>query len=504
MELKVYKDSVTSSEIVCDTKQELPIETEILIPDYLPQVFKIVKCFARLVVLQKQMTASRITIEGYIRCVVYYQSDAGQSLCQIEQKVPFTKQAELKDGDYHGMDAFVTGETEYINCRAVNQRRVDIRGAFALGIKVSARSEQEIITALAENGMEQKQISLIGMRVVGTQEKMITAEDAIVFDGAPLAVIDTAMRFNINDTKLMNGKVICKGELIAEVTYRISEGSSLLKTTKVVPFNEILDIEGAAEDCTAFVIAEPTGCTILSGGEGSDTNISITALLIARVLKPCEYLAVGDAFSTKYQTTLEKNNVNMEKTEDIFTQQMQIIVEGTLPDENAQLVDVRASTFPVEAIEENGEIVLRSRVAAHMVCINALGELDCYDKTAEFTLPKRYANKIENINIVCVSGVNSVVARKVGEQAQATINLTVYGLVTSKIKFQVVSRVQCDELLLRPDDDIALRIYYAQVGEDVFDIAKRYLASPSAIASANNIEQGELNAASRLLIPSAI
>ena len=39
------------------------MEAEILIPDYLPQVFKIVKCFVACVVLQKQFSAGRLTVE---------------------------------------------------------------------------------------------------------------------------------------------------------------------------------------------------------------------------------------------------------------------------------------------------------------------------------------------------------------------------------------------------------------------------------------------------------
>ncbi|MEF9976382.1 MAG: DUF3794 domain-containing protein, partial [Oscillospiraceae bacterium] len=97
MDLKVYKDLVTAAETVCETTAELPIETEILIPDYLPQVFKIVKCFVRLVILQKQMSASRMTADGYLRCIVYYQSESDQSLCLIEQNIPFTKPVALRD-----------------------------------------------------------------------------------------------------------------------------------------------------------------------------------------------------------------------------------------------------------------------------------------------------------------------------------------------------------------------------------------------------------------------
>ena len=44
---------------------------------------------------------------------------------------------------------------------------------------------------------------------------------------------------------------------------------------------------------------------------------------------------------------------------------------------------------------------------------------------------------------------------------------------------------------------------YAQAGEDMFDIAKRYAASPEAIAAANDTGSGILEAPQRLLIPSA-
>lgn len=500
----MYKDSVAACETVCDIKAELPIETEILIPDYLPQIFKIVKCFARLVVLQKQISSSRITIEGYLRCVVYYQSDTNQSLCQVEQKLPFTKQADLREGNYFGWDSFVTGETEYINCRAVNQRRIDIRGAFALGVKVFARTQQEIITALADEGIEQKLATLTGMRTVGSQEKLITAEDNIVFDAPPTAVIDTALRFSVNETKLMSGKAVIKGELIAEITYRTDDTSNVSKAIKSVPFNEILDIDGAAEDCTAYVTAEPTGCTILTGGENGEVSLSITAQLNARVTKPCEYLAVSDAFSTSYQTAVEKTDITMEQIEDVFTQQVQVQVEGTLPDENVQIIDVRATALPIEAIEENQQVQLRSRVSVHIICLNALGELDCYDKTAEYTLPKRYNVPIENIMATCSSFVNSVNVRKAGAEALANVNITAYGMITSKNKKPVVSAVSYQDELKKQDDDVALRIYYAQAGEDVFDIAKRYWASPLAISCANQIEQDILTSSMQLLIPSAL
>ena len=112
MELKVFRDTLTAAGGLCDTKTELPIETEILIPDYLPQVFKIVKCQVRPVVLQAQTTGGRLTLDGYLRCVVFYQSDEQQNLCQTEQKLPFTKTLDLPAPEYGGCQVQTGGEVE--------------------------------------------------------------------------------------------------------------------------------------------------------------------------------------------------------------------------------------------------------------------------------------------------------------------------------------------------------------------------------------------------------
>ena len=80
MELKIFRDTLPQAGTSCTVKAELPLETEILISDYLPPVFKLVKCFAKPVVLQKQLQPGRLTLEGYLRCTVFYQGETGRAL----------------------------------------------------------------------------------------------------------------------------------------------------------------------------------------------------------------------------------------------------------------------------------------------------------------------------------------------------------------------------------------------------------------------------------------
>ena len=58
------RDALPAAGANCTVKAELPLETEILISDYLPPVFKLVKCFAKPVVLQKQLQPGKLTLEA--------------------------------------------------------------------------------------------------------------------------------------------------------------------------------------------------------------------------------------------------------------------------------------------------------------------------------------------------------------------------------------------------------------------------------------------------------
>ena len=213
MELKVFRDVLPAAGADCTAKAELPLETELLISDYLPPVQRIVKCFAKPVVLQKQLAPGRLTLEGYLRCTVYYQGEEGAGLCQTEQKLPFTKALELPSFAATAWTACVEGQTEYLNCRAVNPRRIEVRGAYGLVVSVHAQLSTEVITALSEGGIEQKPVTLAGVRRAATLEKLVTIEGVLTFPKPPAAILDITGTAEVRELKRMQGKAVAKGVL---------------------------------------------------------------------------------------------------------------------------------------------------------------------------------------------------------------------------------------------------------------------------------------------------
>lgn len=503
MELKVFRDTLSAAGSYCTVKSEIPIETEILISDYLPQVFKIVKCFAKMVVLQKQMQSGRLNLEGYLRCVVYYQGENGQGLCQTEQKLPFSRALELPALEFSSFSAVVGGETEYLNCRAVNQRRVEVRGAYEVAASIYTQLQQEVVTAVSDCGAEQKQIPLAGVRCLAGLDKLVTADNEFTFDEPPAAILDITGTAGVRELKVISGKAVVKGDIQAELAYRTGSENQLKGQQVTVPLHQILDIEGLAEDCRCFCTVEPVGFTVAEDnaeGEGK-SRLTVSAMLHLRAYRDYEVELVADVFSTQYETTTEPREIVAERLEKQLDETVTVQTAGQLPDENARLLACFASFGAPEIAPVEGKAALRARGIVTAFCENSLSEIESYEKPVELALPLAEADRCEQLHTECWLSVENVACTASAGTLETTVTVKVEGVVLDRRAVSTVAGVTLGEPLTPADPEISLRIYYAHEGEELFEIARRFHVSPRDMLSANGLEEECLSAGRRLLVP---
>ena len=505
MELKVFRDILCAGGGCCAAKAEIPVETEILISDYLPQVFKVVKCFVRPVVLQKQLQPGRLTLEGYVRCTVYYQGEDGAGLCQAEQKLPFHKVLELPDFAFTAWSAVVEGQTEYINCRAVTPRRFEVRGAYGLTASVCTQCSTEVITALSGCGIQQRPVTLRGVRQAAALDKLFAADGTVAFAGSPAAVLDISGSAAVTELKLLAGKAVAKGEIRAQCAWKEAESAALRSQEAVIPFNQILDVEGLTEDCRCLCAVEPVGFTLAEGENGGEAKLTATAQLHLRAWRPFALNCVADAFSTACEVQCETAPLTTEQLACTLDETAAVTCSGPLPDENTRLLACFASFGPV-GIDRAGSVpALTARVEVTAFGENSLGEIDSYEKTAELVLPLPDCPAAGEVWPVCWLSAERVEAGCTGGSLEVTVTVRAAGAVLGRESLPCLSSVEAGEPLAPADPDISLRVYYAQPGEALFDIARRFHVSPGRMREANALDAGTetLAAACRLLVPGA-
>lgn len=498
MELKVFKDKFVSLGSRWEGRAEIPIDTEILIPDYLPPIFKVVKCMFYLVVLQKGMAGNRLRLEGYLRCTVLYQSEE-QGLCQTEQKIPFEKMLELPPTNASYGRILTGGSVEYSNCRAVNQRRMEVRGAYIIEAELQPASECELVSSLAGAGIEQQQQRFSLLRSVSNLDKLMTNEESVHLPENLENILDISGYGEVEECRLLGDKAVVKGRSEVQITYTLQGGESIDCTAVTVPFNQILDFTQQDENCLCSAVVETVGCTLNTEQEES---VTVTSLLRLSVYEQVESCAVEDAFSTQYETQTEYTTLVCQELADKLATQLQCSANIALPESDCSYIGCLAVAGPLRMRTEGEQTIGEGTATLELIYKNAMGEYMCLEQEIPYRLPQSYPGQAEQYSFDGSVQICAAQCRQNGDEVQAELRLQANGFLMAAHPHRLISEISCGEEWEQAKE-IALRIYFAHAGERVFEIAKRYHACAAVLQQCNGLETAALEKDQHILIPRA-
>ena len=384
-----------------------------------------------------------------------------------------------------------------------------MRGAYGLVVSVHAQLSTEVITALSEGGIEQKPVTLAGVRRAATLEKLVTIEGALTFPKPPAAILDITGTAEVKELKRMQGKAVAKGVLHVLCGWRAEGDAALRSQTADLPFNQILDAEGLSEDCRCLCVLEPVGFAAAEGETTEDgaasTTLTATAMLRLSGWRPYQLQCVADAFSTRFETTLTPQTLATESLLCALDETTVLRGSGPLPDAGAQILACFASFGPVILTRQEGRAFLAARAVVSAFAENTLGEMECYEKALDYALPlpadlppdaDAYPEcwlSVQDLQCASAGGALDVSPHPSGAE----------GAVLARQTASLVGAVELGDPLAPADPEVSLRICYAQPGEELFAIARRYHVSPGQMLTANDLPDttARLDEARRLLVP---
>ena len=210
------------------------------------------------------------------------------------------------------------------------------------------------------------------------------------------------------------------------------------------------------------------------------------------------------AFSPSCEVRCEKAPLTAEQLACRLDEKALVTCSGSLPDENPRLLACFASFGPASIEQREDGAVLTARVQVTAFGQNSPEEIVSYDKSAELTIPRPGSPEGE-LYPECWLSAEDVQAGCVGGTLEVTVQVRAQGEVLSRESLPFIGAIEIGDPLAPADPDISLRIYYAQPGEELFDIARRFHVSPGQMLEANGLEPDTrtLTAARRLLVPGA-
>lgn len=508
MELNLQRQSITINDTVYDGYVEQPIECDALLPDYCPDIVKILKCAVHTNIGSTAVSGDRLTVEGGAVAHVYYASEGG-SIRHCEFKIPFAKVVELRAAPSYPVVS-VKPSVDYANCRAVNQRRVDIRGALSLAIKVTDTREEQVVCDAEGGGLQMRRDMVKATDLVGQHDTTFPVVEDLEL-GYGKAPVNTILRTDscvkVNEYKVVGGKVVAKGDLLLHICYQPLEEENRLEVMEYsLPLSQIIESDGADEECLCDVEMYPVSCDIQprqnSDGEYNLFAVDAKIKAAATIYRHKEIPVATDCYSTSYESSCKTRPVSFVKLLDIVGESMMHKATLELPEGVDSVLDAWCDVDGLSWKYESGEIAIGLKLNISMFAVMQDGEVLYFEQPTEGEHRIGVPGAPMNIQFEPSADVLSCAYNLVGkEQIELRCELSVRGCVLSDVKLSSLGEINVDEEKPKKKITDKLYIYYADKGESIWNIAKEYNTSAAAIWEENAATADLLPDKTMLLIP---
>ena len=510
MEQKCLKTNVFVNETLFSDTTEQAIDIDFTLPDYCPDISKIFKCQSVPRIASKSINGRNLTLEGSVVITLLY-CDREGNLCSYEYLYPFSKNLEMPDGTA-GTNICCKIKNEYINCRAVTGRKVDIHGAVGIFVKVFGKKVQEIVSDYDDCNLELRRGTAEATVPMGYAEKyIIIEEDLPVNQGQPPIrnIIRSDAVSSVKETKIVNSKAVIKGDITVCIIYCPDNSGTPQSVKSVIPFSQIVEVEGLAEGCEietkseiAYFEAKPR---ISATGEAKSFSLTAKILLCTEAYCSDDIPVIYDAFSRKYKADISKSTVCFDKIKANVQETFHCKKTVAFEEEISSVVDMWCTVQSSTARFEGENMVICGTVIAGMIICDVNSNAIYAEKPIDFeyryplkcTLNSPHADpQIEVLSCgFTITGASVL---------EIMLDLCINAAVYEKRNVTLISDVEVKENIpVERKRKGALTIYFPNNNECVWDIARIYNASVEEIMRINELDSEKLTAGRMILVPIA-
>lgn len=511
MNYDVNKDTVFVKKLAFDGCQEIPVDLDFSLPDYCPDIQRILKCGIHPKVSTRNISGDRLNIDGNIDIKIIYVDSDKKSVRCCENTTSFSCSIDLRTSPENAV-SIISSRIEYMNCRAVSPRKIDIHGAVAICAKVYNKSGQDIVYKIEGDDVQQKKSQEILSNLEGMGQQQFSISEMLDLGQnkpAPEIIIRSDISLIPKEYKNMVNKVAVKGEALVKILYIGDISSGQLEVMEYsIPFNQVIDVPGATDESQCTVCLEVLSHEEqIQGDEQGVSNfimedIKAAATIMAYGEKEIEM--IKDAYSVNYD--LEYTNEIIKLCRISQNIDSSFSVNGTIEFTEfniSRVIDIWSDVSSINGKYENGEILFEGKMNVCILAID-LEETPFYiERIIDVRHKKPLDSDCEEIIVeseICPTAIGYRITGSGSIEVKADINLnaTVY---TCK-KHNTISGATASETQPQTkDSNAALTIYFAEPGETIWDIARKYYTYEDAIKEENDISEEVINQSRMILIP---
>ena len=207
------KPIVCVDEVVFDGQTEQGVELDYVLPDYCPDIFKVLSCTLNPAIVSYNASSDgRLNIDGIVYIKVLYTAEGSENVQCIDGRYTYSKTVDMSRKNIADPIISLQMKSDYCSCRAVSPRRIDVRGAVRCRIKATAAFEYELPEIPDGLQVRTTEVECCGKTLFAG--KQMTVREEIDTGAAGISFIMQCRAIpKITDLRVIADKAVLKGSV---------------------------------------------------------------------------------------------------------------------------------------------------------------------------------------------------------------------------------------------------------------------------------------------------
>lgn len=514
-DIDLIRESIEYEQLLGEGSSDTVLRGEYLIPDTHPDVVQILMLDVKPVIINREIMQDKVYVEGQIEYTILYlaREEEKMAVHSVSYADKFSNYIDIV-GAEHRMMCEAECYIEHIECSIINERKVSVEGIVKLKIEVFKSYQYEIVKGIDST------LSIQMLKKPSTIDKIVGMEQAELLAKSHMQIgmdkpqIGKIMKCDVNihkkEVRLLDNKAQVSAFAKIQVLYKALESREVVYLEDDVYVNNEIEIDKATSDMTAFsdFDLDRVEYNIRQDDLGENRLIDIEALVRAKVkvMNKSSLDMIEDAYCPNCLMELYKNKYDLNvlhghnSCETIVKDNLEL--EGDTP-------------LPTNVIMTNGKVIITDKkVVEDKVVIEGIVKVDVIYRTND---ADKYLFKVdEELPFSCSLDIPGTkidmqcISKAYLENIEASIEantIAVKAVVGVYVRVNYMVKKEFLTGISKLDDEVpkkkaSLTIYVVQVGDTLWNIAKRYLTTIEELVKINNIENADiLKIGDKILIP---
>ncbi len=496
MELGLKMEEISCCATVGNVVVSHEESLETSIPEYCPDIARIVDTAGQLRVREKVLSEGRLSISGDVRVTVLYTSEESPGLRSLVLTVPFACRTE--EPRLQGCRSVcVCGRLPLLEAKSLTSRKLYIRVMPEFMVEGIACTRQKLCS-----GVEEEDPSL-HLRQETVETSLLTAvlerefnfsQECVPEGGVPEDLLLDRCCLQMTDCQRIGRKLIVKGEVALSLLYRTEEQALRIYET-VLPFSQILDSvelpEEAVYRAEAWMADSHIRLTRMEGAIGFGISQRIGVLV--KVYEKRTILYLRDLYSTRYEADVHRQTLTLTAAYPAESTKQEAVEQLEFGRETPFACLTGAECGAVTAEPEGDHTALRTNLRLKFLYLDESGAPISAERMEEVTAQVSDVPRI--VRATCGNGM----IQMSGNSGQVRLPLSFAAERETPRELQSIDAVELTEPEERQRPSLVLR----RLGEEetLWDVAKAYRTDPALILQANDLAEGEPLPEGMVLIP---